>query len=86
MDWKLLGPAVNEVLMTILPALPDLGPQSGSPRFWFIETLRQKHLGHTDRILITSFIVRRMSAEAPRFWAAFNMQNGKPFRTLADVA
>lgn len=86
MNWKLLGPAVNEVLMTILPALPGLGPQSGSPPFWFVETLRQKQLGHTDRILIASFIVTRIKSIEPRFWTAFNVQNGRPFLTLADAA
>ena len=72
--------------MTILAALPSVTQQSSGPPVWLVETLRQKHLGHTDRILIASFIVKRVEAIAPRFWAPLNIQNGGPFLTLADAA
>lgn len=86
LDWTIMEPAIRTALADISPAMPGVTSAANRRRGWFVELMSERHPGHTDRVLIAAFVLRRIESVAPRFWAALDEITGRPLLLLKDVA
>ena len=86
LQWSTLLTEANAAIADLVPALPGLATISSDGMGWFAHAMSSNRPDHTDSVLITAMIARRIKAPAPRFWATVDKATGTPLLPLASAA
>lgn len=86
LHWGTLLPDAQAAISDIVPALPGLATIGREGMGWFAHAMSSNRPDHTDSVLVTAMIARRIEALAPRFWATFDDATGQPLLPLAPAA